>query len=194
MSTAECIASANDLLAAHAALLNRVRTNQRAHRRQLRQLPSPPQLILNVPLIPSPQPSPPPSRSPSPNLPPKPMPYRPDLPAAKRARMARYDNYVPEEETIRNDYSQRYVDGGEWPQDWVLGADPERRFEECVLLASPLLCCAARSSSAAAVLGYVFPGEPFGTTFRCPECPSRKDVLYLCPALMERACFCALWL
>lgn len=133
MSTAECIASANDLLAAHSALINRVRLNQKAHRRQLRALPSPPQAILSVPLIPSPQPSPPPSRSPSPNLPPKPKAYRPDLPAAKRARLARYDNYVPEEETIRNDYSQRYVDGGEWPQNWVLGADPERRFEECVL-------------------------------------------------------------
>ena len=132
MSTAECIASANDLLAAHSALINRVRLNQKAHRRQLRALPSPPQEILNVPLIPSPQPSPPTSRSPSPNLPPKPKPYRPDLPLAKRARMARYDNYVPEEETIRNDYSQRYVDGGEWPQNWVLGADPERRFEEYV--------------------------------------------------------------
>ncbi|EKM61498.1 uncharacterized protein PHACADRAFT_82400 [Phanerochaete carnosa HHB-10118-sp] len=137
MSTAECIASANDLLAAHSALLAHVCTNQRAHRRQLRTLPSPPQLILNVPLVPSPQPSPPPpssSRSPSPSrspgLPPRPAPYRPDLPAAKRARMARYGNYVPEEETIRNDYSQRYVDGGEWPQNWVLGADPERRFEE----------------------------------------------------------------
>ncbi|KIP10153.1 hypothetical protein PHLGIDRAFT_39604, partial [Phlebiopsis gigantea 11061_1 CR5-6] len=62
--------------------------------------------------------------------PPRPKPYRPDLPPAKRARVTRYDNYVPEEETIRNDYSQRYVDGGEWPQDWVLGADPEHRFEE----------------------------------------------------------------
>lgn len=55
---------------------------------------------------------------------------RPDLPPAKRARVQRYKNYVPEEETIRNDYSQRYVDGGEWPQNWVQGAEPERRFEE----------------------------------------------------------------
>lgn len=52
------------------------------------------------------------------------------LAPAKRARLARYANYVPEEETIRNDYSQRYVDSGEWPQNWVLGAEPERRFEE----------------------------------------------------------------
>jgi mRNA (2'-O-methyladenosine-N6-)-methyltransferase len=56
--------------------------------------------------------------------------FRADLPPAKRARAARYKNYVPEEETVRNDYSQRYVDGGEWPQNWVLGADPEHRFEE----------------------------------------------------------------
>lgn len=132
MSTAQCIASANDILAAHAALVDRIRQDQKQRRRQLRALPSPPQAILNVSLIPSPEPSPPVSRSPSPTLPPRPKPYRPDLPPAKRARVTRYDNYVPEEETIRNDYSQRYVDGGEWPQDWVLGADPEHRFEEYV--------------------------------------------------------------
>lgn len=132
MATAECIASANDLLAAHSALVNRVRLSQKTRRRQLRALPSPPQAALSVSLIPSPQPSPPASRSTSPSLPPKPQPYRADLPPAKRARLARYDNYVPEEETIRNDYSQRYVDGGEWPQDWVLGADPDHRFEEYV--------------------------------------------------------------
>ncbi|GJE89455.1 MT-A70-domain-containing protein [Phanerochaete sordida] len=130
MSTAECIASAHDLLASHSALLSRVRTAQKAHRRALRALPSPPRAILDVPLAPSPPRSPPASRSPSPALPARPAPYRPDLPPPKRARMARYANYVPEEETIRNDYSQRYVDGGEWPQDWVLGADPEHRFEE----------------------------------------------------------------
>lgn len=134
MATAECIASANDLLAAHSALVNRVRLSQKTRRRQLRALPSPPQAALSVSLIPSPQPSPPASRSASPSLPPKPQPYRADLPPAKRARLARYDNYVPEEETIRNDYSQRYVDGGEWPQNWVLGADPDHRFEEYVFL------------------------------------------------------------
>ena len=132
MTAAECISSANDLLAAHAALLGRIRQTQKAHRRQLRALASPPHDILSLPLIPSPEPSPPVSRSPSPLLPPKPRQHRPDLPPAKRARVARYENYVPEEETIRNDYSQRYVDGGEWPQNWVLGADPEHRFEECV--------------------------------------------------------------
>ena len=134
LTTAECISSTNDLLAAHAALVNRVRLDQKSYRRQLRALPSPPQSILNVPLIPSPQPSPPQSRSPSPSLPPPKQRIYKDLPPAKRARVARYENYVPEEETIRNDYSQRYVDGGEWPQNWVLGADPEHRFEECVLL------------------------------------------------------------
>jgi len=48
----------------------------------------------------------------------------------KLTRTARYRNYVPDEETIRNDYLQRYIDGGEWPQNWVLGAEPEQRFEE----------------------------------------------------------------
>lgn len=132
ISTHECLASANELLAAHSALLSRVRTTQLVQRRQLKTLRSPPQEILNLPLIPSPQHSPTPSPPSSPLLQHKPKPHRPDLPPAKRARVARYNNYVPEEETIRNDYSQRYVDGGEWPQNWVLGADPEHRFEESV--------------------------------------------------------------
>ena len=55
---------------------------------------------------------------------------RNDIPETKRARVDRYKSYVPEEETIRNDYSQRYVDSGSYPQNWVLGAEPERRFEE----------------------------------------------------------------
>lgn len=126
----EVLASANDLLAQHLALVSRVRDSQKSHRRTLRTLPSPPQHILRLPLIPSPKPSPPPSPPSSPLLLPRRKPPRADLPPAKRARAAHYENYVPEEETIRNDYSQRYVDGGEWPQNWVLGAEPERRFEE----------------------------------------------------------------
>ncbi|OCH88940.1 MT-A70-domain-containing protein [Obba rivulosa] len=126
----DCIASANEVLAAHSALVSRVRATQWSHRRQLRTLASPPHAILKLPLISSPTRSPSPSPPSSPVTPPKPRPQRPDLPPAKRARSARYSNYIPEEETIRNDYSQRYVDGGEWPQNWVLGADPEHRFEE----------------------------------------------------------------
>lgn len=131
-STTEIISSANDLLASHAALISRVRQSQRNHRRSLRALPSPPQELLRLPIVLSPAPSPSPSPPSSPQLiaKPKPRPVRNDLPPAKRARVARYTNYVPEEETIRNDYSQRYVDGGEWPQNWVLGAEPEHRFEE----------------------------------------------------------------
>jgi mRNA (2'-O-methyladenosine-N6-)-methyltransferase len=134
-TTTEVICSANDLLAAHSALVLQVRTSQQSHRRQLRSLQSPPPELLELPLIPTPPPSPPPeddSDSPSPTSTSQrqPVQFRADLSAAKRARVARYKNYVPEEETIRNDYSQRYVDGGEWPQNWVLGADPERRFEE----------------------------------------------------------------
>ena len=128
----EVLASANDLLAQHLALIARVRDSQKTHRRKLRTLSSPPQSILRLPLIPSPKPSPPPSPPSSPLLVPRRKPPRAELPPAKRARAAHYENYVPEEETIRNDYSQRYVDGGEWPQNWVLGAEPERRFEESV--------------------------------------------------------------
>ncbi|KAI0668886.1 MT-A70-domain-containing protein [Trametes maxima] len=129
-TTTECLASANELLAAHDALISRIRTSQRSFRRQLKSLPSPPDTILRLPLLPTPPRSPTPSPPSSPLIVPTSKPARPDLPPAKRARLARYSNYVPEEETIRNDYSQRYVDGGEWPQNWVLGADPEHRFEE----------------------------------------------------------------
>ncbi|KAJ7490506.1 hypothetical protein FB451DRAFT_1361362 [Mycena latifolia] len=67
---------------------------------------------------------------------------RADSPPAKRALVARYKNYVPEEETIRNDYSQRYVDGREWPQNWVLGADPDHPSKS----ASPALGCVHRAN------------------------------------------------
>ncbi|KAH8101335.1 MT-A70-domain-containing protein, partial [Cristinia sonorae] len=130
-SVSETLTSANGLLASHAALIAQSREHQKTRRKELRALSSPPQSLLRLPLISSAPPSPLPSPPHSPNLvSTHPKPNRPDLPPAKRARLARYDNYVPEEETIRNDYSQRYVDGGEWPQNWVLGADPDHRFEE----------------------------------------------------------------
>lgn len=133
MSTAETLSTAQNTLSVHAKLIARVRHTQRSHRRQLRSMHSPPSDLLNLPLVPSSASSPSPSPPSSPLLDTQqPKPQRPDLPPAKRARLARYTNYVPEEETIRNDYSQRYVDGGEWPQNWVLGAEPERRFEEYV--------------------------------------------------------------
>ncbi|KAJ3868488.1 MT-A70-domain-containing protein [Lentinula novae-zelandiae] len=133
-STTEAISSANDLLAAHSALVSRVRQSQQNHRRKLQSIQPPPSLeLIRLPTIRSPLPSPS-SSSPTENSPIQSYNNAPsmrlDLPPAKRARVARYKNYVPEEETIRNDYSQRYVDGGEWPQNWVLGADPEHRFEE----------------------------------------------------------------
>ena len=158
-SVSELLSSANDLLARHAALISRVRTAQIARRREYRGLPSPPQAVLDLSPIPSPREgrsptrsqqgtrttSPSSSRSQSPSPPstlevlqqyqrsltrPAGAHLKQDLPPAKRARAVRYANYVPEEETIRNDYSQRYVDGGEWPQNWVLGAELERMFEE----------------------------------------------------------------
>ncbi|KAF8183798.1 MT-A70-domain-containing protein [Mycena galopus ATCC 62051] len=131
-TTTEVISTGNDLLAAHSALLEKIRNAQQFRRRQLRSLQFPPTAILELPLIPFSPPSPVDVDSPplSPILNARAPTFRADLPPAKRARAARYKNYVPEEETIRNDYSQRYVDGGEWPQNWVLGADPEHRFEE----------------------------------------------------------------
>ena len=132
-TTTQVITDANQLLADHAALILRVRTAQKDHRQQLYDFSTPPTELIDLPLIPS-SPS-------SPTLDSvddsseeeeeeEERPIRQDLPPAKRARALRYKNYVPEEETIRNDYSQRYVDGGEWPQNWVLGAEPEHRFEE----------------------------------------------------------------
>ena len=132
-STAEVLNSARSLLTSHRELLTHVRNSQRNHRRQLLSLPSPPNDLLDIPTINSPAPSPLPSPPSSPQPSHRTRQQRTDLPPAKRARLARYANYVPEEETIRNDYSQRYVDSGEWPQNRVLGAEPSRRFEECVL-------------------------------------------------------------
>ena len=134
-STTEVLNSAHSLLTSHRELLTYVRNSQRTHRRQLRSLAAPPIDLLNIPIIDSPAPSPLPSPPSSPQPAPRTRAQRTDLPPAKRARIARYANYVPEEETIRNDYSQRYVDSGEWPQNRVLGAEPSRRFEECVIFA-----------------------------------------------------------
>ncbi len=95
--------------------------------------PSPPSTLLDLPLIQGRRPSPPPPPSSLQQVPSSSAPFKPirnDLSPAKRARVSKYRNYVPEEETIRNDYSQRYVDGGEWPQNWVIGSEMERRFEE----------------------------------------------------------------
>ncbi|KAH9929469.1 uncharacterized protein B0H18DRAFT_213169 [Fomitopsis serialis] len=50
-ATCECLASANELLAAHSALVSRIRATQKHHRRQLRALSSPPFDILKSPLI-----------------------------------------------------------------------------------------------------------------------------------------------
>ena len=122
----------NELLSTHAVLRERVVRSQEKHRQILARLPSPPSISV-PPIL---------RTSTSRDLSPEhessevevidSSSIRTDLPPAKRIRALRYRNYVPEEETIRNDYSQRYVDGGEWPQNWVLGAEPERRFEEYV--------------------------------------------------------------
>ncbi|KIY43718.1 MT-A70-domain-containing protein [Fistulina hepatica ATCC 64428] len=130
-TTLEVIGSANSLLAQHASLLSSIRDTQSRRRR----IASLPRELARLPIIHSPAQSslPPSPSSSSPHSLPAVSPHhlpRPDLPLAKRARVAKYRNYIPEEETIRNDYSQRYVDGGEWPQNWVLGADPDCRFDE----------------------------------------------------------------
>lgn len=136
-ATTEVLASARAALDSHAALVATVRASQANRKQVVRSLPSPPDQLVSLPPIPQ--------RSPSPDSTPPSSPSlnshlakqldqlkRNDLLPTKLARVAKYQNYVPEEETIRNDYSQQYVDSGEWPQNWVLGAELERRFEEFV--------------------------------------------------------------
>ena len=135
-ATTEVLSSARAALDSHTALMATVRASQTNRKQAMRALASPPDELLALPALPP--------RSPSPDSTPPSSPRRNphlarqleqltrgDLSPAKLARVAKYQNYVPEEETIRNDYSQQYVDSGEWPQNWVLGAELERRFEEC---------------------------------------------------------------
>lgn len=150
---AEILTSSNDLLAEHDALIERLEAAQQRHRAISSRFSSPTfSGLATRPVLPS--------RSPrrrkrsidsvdsddtvsevaEPLFASAPQSYnsthpqarnlRPDLPPIKRLRALRYQNYSPEEETIRNDYSQQYVDGGDWPQNFVQGAEPERRFEE----------------------------------------------------------------
>ncbi|KAG5219745.1 MT-A70-domain-containing protein [Salix suchowensis] len=101
-TTTEVISSVNDILAAHTALIARVRATQIEFRQQLHAFQSPPYEILKLPIIPSPPSSP----GLSERLSPPPSPtlkeqqhqrqlQRADLPPAKRARVLRYRNYVP---------------------------------------------------------------------------------------------------
>jgi len=134
-TTAEVLASARAALDSHEALMATVRASQINRKQLVRGLPSPPDQLLSLPPIPQRSPSPDSTPPSSPKLNPhlaKQLDQlkRNDLSPAKLARVAKYQNYIPEEETIRNDYSQQYVDSGEWPQNWVLGAELERRFEE----------------------------------------------------------------
>ncbi|KAJ3505731.1 hypothetical protein NMY22_g17480 [Coprinellus aureogranulatus] len=107
-TTSDVLASANELLAEHAALITRVRTSQEENRKKCFSIQPTPHEVLKAPLIPV-RPSTPPSEPESPPpSPPRNRLIRPDLSGIKKARATRYINYVPEEETIRNDYSQRY--------------------------------------------------------------------------------------
>ncbi|KZT58139.1 hypothetical protein CALCODRAFT_255663 [Calocera cornea HHB12733] len=139
MTSADVLPRAVDLLAAHTSLLSKVRQTQQLNHSLLssafpeQSRPAAVTAVLQAPLTDASHTQVPILSSPASPPPPKrPLPDRPDLPPAKRARMAKYRNYVPEEETVRNDYSQHYVDTGDWPQNYVQGAELERRFEECV--------------------------------------------------------------
>ncbi|KAH7107053.1 MT-A70-domain-containing protein [Auriculariales sp. MPI-PUGE-AT-0066] len=118
--------TASAILLEHDALVASVRALQQKHRKWLSPSSAEGSLAQfdDLPSRAMPVHAPAPSSSKPPRM------MRNDIPENKRARVDRYKNYVPEEETIRNDYSQRYVDSGDYPQNWVLGAEPERRFEE----------------------------------------------------------------
>lgn len=174
-SVMEIIGSANELLSTHSVLIKNSRLSQQNHRRQLHSLHSPPHELLRLPLIPTPPLSPLPDSPPVLPVSKLQQPPRIDLPPAKRARVARYHNYVPEEETIRNDYSQRYVDSGDWPQNWVLGAEPERRFEEYPKQQRLLTLKKASVTSHSLPPSYLFYSELLSLH------PSKFDVILLDP-------------
>jgi len=120
------IASTSAVLLEHDALVASVRALQSKHRRWLSPASTESSLAQFDDLPKRALPATPPPADSKRQV----KPVRNDIPETKRARVDRYKSYVPEEETIRNDYSQRYVDSGSYPQNWVLGAEPERRFEE----------------------------------------------------------------
>ncbi|KAJ7441431.1 MT-A70-domain-containing protein [Mycena latifolia] len=101
---------------------------------------------------------------------------RADSPPAKRGRVGRYKNYVPEEEAIRNDYSQQYVDGGEWPQNWILGADPDHCFEECGPQQQRLLALKKASANTNAVAPSYLPFAELASLH-----PAKFEVILLDP-------------
>jgi len=138
-TTTELLSSAYSLLESHAQLMKSIEASHSRRRELVAKLPPSCTAGVSLPELPT--------RSPSPEVPsPDHAPQntrdeylekererqlqRTDLDKEKMAKVRRYRNYVPEEETIRNDYSQQSVDGGQWPQNWVLGAELERRFEE----------------------------------------------------------------
>lgn len=151
-TSTDVLASSKALLDAHDALLRKLEANQQRYQSTIQRFPSPPPGLGTRFLVPARSPH---SREgsvessdsetdvrevcktrrlgscfPLAHMYMTTKPLRADLPPIKRLRAARYKNYSPEEETIRNDYSQQYVDGGDWPQNFVQGAEPGRRFEE----------------------------------------------------------------
>lgn len=136
-TTTEVLSSAHSTLESHAQLMKAVHANHERRRHLLAMLPSSSTTGISFPDLPPRPDSPESTKSESYEYDPHMERYlkqlnRTDVPKEKMEKLKRYRNYVPEEETIRNDYSQQYVDSGEWPQNWVLGAELEKRFEELV--------------------------------------------------------------
>lgn len=131
-TTTAVLSAADDALASYSSLIATLRTSHKDYRQRLNRLGSSDNdEIRQLPYLPSNPSSPVSSPLGLPNsFSPTSENKRNDLPPSKRARVERYTNYVPEEETIRNDYSQEYVNSGNWPQNWVIGAELGRRFEE----------------------------------------------------------------
>lgn len=134
-TTTEVLSSGYSTLEAHAQLMKAVHANHERRRNLLASLPVSSTAGIVFPDFPARPISPESAKDDSIDYDPHWEKYqkhlsRDDLPKEKMEKLKRYQNYVPEEETIRNDYSQQYVDSGEWPQNWVLGAELEKRFEE----------------------------------------------------------------
>lgn len=139
---------------------------------------------------PSPSPSsqsiPKPSRSPLPQ--PDLHPQKQFSPKKSHKRLAYGPNYIPEEETIRNDYSKHYVLTGSRPQNHIQNTDLDTRFVEYPKLKKLLQLKKALVANHAHPPTYLQvdlrPSRP--NSFNLLDLhPTRFDVILLDPPLKE---------
>lgn len=59
----------------------------------------------------------------------------------QRKQQAYGPAYKPDEESLREDFAQEYVNSGRRPQNFLLGTDLDKRFDECVYILPSRLRC-----------------------------------------------------